>query len=81
LVELGELRPEFVKFHASRIRSHHQDRFNRWLKFLCGVIRDLFGECIADGSDTEEERRALLDFGCDLMVSRRPYTIEPTIER
>ncbi len=64
----NRLEPEFVKLDLSLVRHVHRDASKtNIVRSLARVCHDMGKSVIAEGVETEEERAALIDAGCDLL--------------
>jgi EAL domain-containing protein (putative c-di-GMP-specific phosphodiesterase class I) len=68
LTSLATLAPDIVKFDMALIRGLDQDVVRRKLvASMAAVCRDLGISVVAEGIETEGERAAAIDAGCDLL--------------
>jgi len=64
----NRLEPEFVKLDLSVVRGIHRDAGKiNIVRSLARVCHDMGKSVIAEGVETQDERAALADAGCDLM--------------
>jgi EAL domain-containing protein (putative c-di-GMP-specific phosphodiesterase class I) len=68
LTSFTQLEPEFVKLDMELIRGIHQHEMKRKIvRSMVELCHDM-GKCIvAEGIETPEECRAIVDLGCDLL--------------
>ena len=65
---LVKLNPEFAKIDMSLVRDIHTSRIKRGLvASLVSVCRRAGTVVVAEGIEVEDEARALLDLGCDIL--------------
>ncbi len=65
---LVKLNPEFAKIDMSLVRDIHTSRIKRGLvSSLVSVCRRAGTVVVAEGIEVEDEARALLDLGCDIL--------------
>jgi EAL domain-containing protein (putative c-di-GMP-specific phosphodiesterase class I) len=68
LGSFNRLEPEFVKLDLSLVRAVHRDASKRNIvRSLSRVCHDMGKSVIAEGVETEDERGALIEAGCDLL--------------
>jgi len=68
LASVAALHPEVVKLDMSLVRAVHQNLISaRIVRALTAVCSELEISLVAEGVETEAERDALLDLGCDLL--------------
>ena len=81
---LARIAPDFVKLDMSLVRGLQKDTgSSRLVSHLIDFSRGESIQVIAEGVETEEERDALLDTGCELMqgfLFARPGEPFPKIE-
>ncbi len=66
LTSLVALEPEFIKLDMSLVRPVVRSaRTRSLLSAIIGFARGVGTQVIAEGVETEEEARALVDLGCD----------------
>jgi len=67
LMELAEVPPDFIKLDLSIVRGIDASKPRRDLvAALTGVMKDLGIQVLAEGIETEEERAACEEIGCEL---------------
>ncbi len=77
LTAFATFQPEVVKLDMSLVRGVESDPVKRKLvKHIVGLCKDLGIEVVAKGVETEAERRALQELGCDLLQGH--LLCEPT---
>ena len=65
---LAQLEPDFVKLDMALVRSASRDRRTRRLvKHILEFAADEGMQVIAEGIETEEERKVVVDLGCPLL--------------
>lgn len=68
LTSFALLEPEFVKIDMSLVRSVETDATKRKLVgSMVGLCHEMGMPVVAEGVETEAEREALVDLGCDLL--------------
>jgi EAL domain-containing protein (putative c-di-GMP-specific phosphodiesterase class I) len=81
LTSFTQLEPEFVKLDMELIRGIHQHEMKRKIvRSMVELCHDM-GKCIvAEGVETLEECRAIVDLGCDLLQGyflAKPARVSP----
>jgi EAL domain-containing protein (putative c-di-GMP-specific phosphodiesterase class I) len=72
LNSFAALEPEFVKFDMALVRNIHQsDVKQRLMRVMSGLCHDMGIKLVAEGIETNEERDAVIDLGCDLLQGFR----------
>ncbi len=62
------LEPEIVKLDMSLVRNVHENKTKSHIvRHLVGMAHDSSALVVAEGIETERERRALVDLGCDFL--------------
>ena len=65
---IATVEPEIVKLDMSLVRDLHRSRTKTHIvKHLVGMTHDQGGLVVAEGVETEDEKSALVDLGCDLL--------------
>ena len=81
LTSFAALEPEVAKLDMSIIRGVDQDATRqRLVASIAELCRELGAALIAEGVETEEERRVLVDLGCELLqgfLFARPARVSP----
>lgn len=82
LTSFASLEPEIVKIDMSLVRGIESDAVKRRLvASLVELCRDLGTLVVAEGIETEPERSAITDLGCDLLQGHllgRPVPLDPS---
>ena len=83
LTSFTQLEPEFVKLDMELIRGIHQHEMKRKIvRSMVELCHDM-GKCIvAEGIETEDERRVVVELGCDLLqgyLLGRPFKGIPSL--
>jgi len=68
LSTFAQLEPEVVKLDMSLVRDVHKEPIKQQvIRAFTALCRDMGMQVIAEGVETAEERRTLLECGCDLL--------------
>ena len=68
LTSFAQLQPEFVKFDMALVRDIHRcSTKSKLVASMISLCRELRIQTIGEGVETEEERNALVDLGCDIL--------------
>jgi EAL domain-containing protein (putative c-di-GMP-specific phosphodiesterase class I)/CheY-like chemotaxis protein len=68
LSSFTELTPEVVKIDMSLVRDVHRSTLKqRTIRALCGLCHEVGTLVVGEGVETDDERSALVDLGCDLL--------------
>lgn len=68
LTSFTQLEPEFVKLDMELIRGIHQHEMKRKIvRSMVDLCHDMGKSIVAEGIETAEECRAVIDLGCDLL--------------
>jgi EAL domain-containing protein (putative c-di-GMP-specific phosphodiesterase class I) len=72
LNSFAALEPEFVKFDMALVRNIHQsDVKQRLMRVMSGLCHDMGMQLVAEGIESDAERDAVIELGCDLLQGYR----------
>jgi EAL domain-containing protein (putative c-di-GMP-specific phosphodiesterase class I) len=81
LNSLAHLEPEVVKIDMTLVRNVHREPVKRRLiASITSLCRDMGAQVVAEGVETDDERRAVTELGCELLqgyLIGRPGRLTP----